>query len=104
MNHFLVAVLTLFAVPFSVGAATFATFVEGTLVPFVDGYVIRLFYALAFLFFILGIARGFFMPDASDEHRAEGKAMAVWGIIALVVLFGLWSIIGMFVQFLRAGV
>jgi hypothetical protein len=57
----------------------------------VNGAVMPLLYALAFFFFLFGVARLFFSD--SDEKRTEGRKFAIWGIIALAVMFGIWGII-----------
>ena len=76
--------------PLAAGAATFREFVNEEVVPLGDA-VISLFYGLAFLFFIFGMFRFFFSSD--QEHREKGKSFALWGIIGLVVLFGVWGFV-----------
>ncbi|HRH24145.1 MAG TPA: hypothetical protein PK109_00960 [Candidatus Paceibacterota bacterium] len=70
---------------------SFAEFVDGKIVPLIDGAVIPLLYALAFIFFLIGVAR-FFFADG-DESREKGKQFALWGIIAFFVLFSVWGIV-----------
>jgi hypothetical protein len=70
---------------------TFASWVDGVVVPIVDKGIIPLLYSLAFLFFIFGIARFFF--SSNEEHREQGRAFAIWGIIGLFVLFSIWGIV-----------
>lgn len=77
--------------PLYLQAATFRQIVDDTIVPFVDNAVIPLLYALAFLFFMYGMARFFLSP--SEEAREMGRQHAVWGIIALAVLFSIWGIV-----------
>lgn len=70
---------------------TFAAWVYGIVVPIVDGGIIPLLYALAFLFFLIGMARFFFAY--SEENRQKGKQFALWGIIGFVVLFSVWGLV-----------
>ena len=77
---------------------SFRELVEGTIVPGVDGVLIPLLYALAFLFFIYGVATTFFSYE--EEKRKEGRKFALWGIIALVVLFAVWGIVKIFLAVL----
>lgn len=70
---------------------TFREFVDNQLVGFVDGTIMPLLYALAFFFFVFGIARTFI--TSNEEKRAQGRQLALWGIIAFVVLFGVWGIV-----------
>lgn len=73
------------------GGPSFANLVNGTIVPIIDQGIIPVLYALAFLFFLFGVVRFFF--STNEEVRKEGRAFAFWGIIGLVVLFGVWGIV-----------
>lgn len=81
---------------------TFNQFVNGFVVGAIDGYIMPLLYAFAFLFFVYGIATHFF--SSSDEKRAEGRKFAFWGIIGLVVMFAVWGIVRLFLNVLTGGV
>lgn len=70
---------------------TLNEFVNERLVGIFDGAIMPLLYALAFFFFIYGVARLFFSD--SDEKRAEGRQFALWGIIGLVAMFAVWGIV-----------
>ena len=70
---------------------TFAQLVYGTIVPIVDRGIIPFLYAIAFLFFLFGVAR-FFFSD-SEENRKKGKDFALYGIIGFFVLFSVWGIV-----------
>ena len=58
----------------------------------VNGSVIPLLFALAFIFFLINIVRFFFI-DTSEEGREKGKKALLWGLIALVGLFCVWGIV-----------
>lgn len=81
----MVAPLTTFA------AQTFAQIVDGFFVPLGD-LVVAVLYALAFLLFLFGVLR-FFLASGNAEMREKGKQLMLWGVIALVVLFGVWGIV-----------
>jgi hypothetical protein len=70
---------------------TFAELVYGTIVPIVDSLIVPLLYAAAFLFFIIGIFRYFIAGD--DAKRTEGRSFAIWGLIALAVIFSVWGLV-----------
>mgnify|MGYP001556874506 CR=1 FL=1 len=76
----------------------FAGIVSG-LVSFVDTSVIPLLFALAFIFFLIGMVR-FFFSD-SDENRAKGRQFAIWGLLGLAVLVSIWGIVIVFVAVLQ---
>lgn len=63
---------------------TFASFINGVLMPFL--------FAGAFLLFLVNIVRYFILEGASEEGREKAKRNAIWGIVAFVFLFSLWTI------------
>ncbi|HEY0010436.1 MAG TPA: pilin [Candidatus Paceibacterota bacterium] len=69
---------------------SFKDIVNTSLVPLGD-LVVTLLYALAFLFFLFGVVRYFFADG--EEARTKGKQHIFWGIIGLVVLFGVWGLV-----------
>lgn len=77
---------------------TLSQFINVRIVGIFDGVITPLMFALAFLFFIYGVARLFF--SSSEEKREEGKKFALWGIIGLVVMFAVWGIVQLFLNLL----
>lgn len=57
----------------------------------VDRAIMPLLYALAFILFLIGMVRFFFM--GGEESRQKGRVFMLWGIIGFVVLFSVWSIV-----------
>jgi len=86
----ILALLSVVLMPSIAAAASLKEFVEEDIIPLGDA-VIALFYGLAFLFFLFGMFRYFFSMDA--EERQKGKSFAIWGIVGLVVLFGVWGFV-----------
>lgn len=76
---------------------TFAQVVDHIVV-FVDVYLIPLLYSLAFLLFLVGLLRFFF--TGGEENRKKGKTFLLWGLIAFVVLFGLWGMVNLLLSIL----
>ncbi|HEY0948159.1 MAG TPA: hypothetical protein VGE53_01555 [Candidatus Paceibacterota bacterium] len=74
-------------------AASFKEF-TASIVSIVNTAVMPLLYALALLFFFIGMARFLFM--GGEENRQKGKALMLWGIIGLVVMFSVWGIVRLF--------
>lgn len=70
---------------------TFKDLVDGRIVPFIDGILIPFLYAIAFLAFVVGIVKFFFL--GGEENRKQGREFALWGIIGFVVLFSLWGLV-----------
>ncbi len=80
------------------------TFLDFTnsIVGLVDGAVIPLLYALAFIMFLIGMVRFFFM--GGEEARQKGKQFMLWAIIGFVVLFSVWGIVRLLLSVLPGGV
>ena len=66
----------------------------------VDTAVMPLLYALAFLLFLIGMVRFFFMEG--EEGRQKGRVFMLWGMIGFVVLFGVWGIVRLLLSVLPA--
>ena len=80
---------------------SFADLVYKNIVPFIDGTLIPLLYAVALGFFLFGILRFFF--SGGEENREKGKKFALWGIIGFVVMFSVWSIVKILLEALPGG-
>jgi len=76
---------------FAASSLTFQGWVDGYVVKFVDTAVIPLLYILAFLFFLFGMVKYFFMGGA--ENREVGRTYALWAIIGMVVIFSVWGLV-----------
>lgn len=61
------------------------------IVKFVNASIIPLFYTLAFLFFVIGMVRFFFL--GGEENREKGRQFMLWSIIGFVVMFSVWGIV-----------
>lgn len=82
---------------------TFAQIVDNIVV-IVNHYIIPTMFALAFLFFLAGVARYLIIGQAQgdEESKEKGKHLALAGIIGFVVLFGIWGIINLLLQLLTS--
>ncbi len=80
------------------------TFLDLTnsIVGLVDSAVIPLLYAIAFIMFLIGMVRFFFM--GGEEARQKGKQFMLWAIIGFVVLFSVWGIVRLLLSVLPGGV
>lgn len=72
---------------------SFAQLVQA-LAGLVDTAVIPLLYAIAFIAFLIGMVRYFFM--GGEEARQKGREFMLWSIIGFVVLSSMWGIVHLF--------
>lgn len=48
---------------------------------------------LAVLFFLINVVRYFIIGGANEESQQKAKTLALWGIIAFVIISGFWGIV-----------
>ena len=83
--------------PLGARAASLAELTDDIIV-LVNGSIVPLIYALAFLVFIIGMVRFFFL--GGEEGREKGKQLMLWGIIGFVVMFSVWGIVNLLLTIL----
>lgn len=60
---------------------------------FLNGYVVPLLIAIAFLVFVWGMFKYFIRGGASEESRGEGKKLLLWSILGFVLIVSLWGLV-----------
>lgn len=60
---------------------------------FIGGVLIPLVFALAFLAFIWGLFLYFIAGGADEEKRAQGKQLAIWGVVGFFVMVSVWGLV-----------
>jgi succinate dehydrogenase/fumarate reductase cytochrome b subunit len=73
------------------------------LVGTVLGKLVPLIVAFAFLFFIWNAFRYFILGGANPDEQAKAKSLAIWGILAFVVIISLWGMVRIFVDVFNVG-
>ena len=69
---------------------TFITDTSG----FINDILIPILLAVAFLVFIIGVARYFLAAGEDTEgSRKQGKSLMLWGVFAFVVIVSIWGIV-----------
>jgi hypothetical protein len=87
--------------PFFASAALNASPLEeyiGSIVSFINGYVIPLIIAAAIVCFNWGMFQYFVLGGANEEKREKGKQVAVWAVIGLVLMLSLQGIVMLLVE------
>ncbi len=59
----------------------------------ISNTLIPLLFALAIVIFLWGVTQ-FIMNSGEEAKRTQGKQFMIWGIIALTVMIGVWSLVG----------
>ena len=80
---------------------TFAQFIQGGngsvgVIGLLSIVVVPVIFALAFLVFIWGVVKYFFINNGGDEGKlAEGRQFVLLGILGMVVLFSVWGLVNL---------
>jgi hypothetical protein len=56
--------------------------------------VIKLLFALAFIYFLWGVAQMILNAD-SEEGRTTGRDHIMWGVIGMTIMFSVWGIMNL---------
>jgi succinate dehydrogenase/fumarate reductase cytochrome b subunit len=56
--------------------------------------LILLLFALAIVYFLFGVFQ-FLMNQENEEKKTSGKSHMLWGIVGIVIMLGVWTILGM---------
>lgn len=62
---------------------------------FINGYLVPLIFAVAFLLFLWGVFRYFIAGGDSDENRKEGRQFILYAIIGFVLMVCVWGIVNL---------
>lgn len=65
---------------------------------FLNDAVIPFLIAIAFLFFLWNATKYFIIQSDTEEGRRKARQLALWGIIAFVVIVSIWGITNLFVE------
>jgi len=65
----------------------------GALLTFINGTLVPLVFALAFLVFIWGVFQYFIQGGGDETKREQGKQLMLWGIIGFVLMVSIWGIV-----------
>jgi len=59
--------------------------------------LINVLFALALLFFLYGVVE-FLVNQDNEEKRTAGRKHMLWGIVGLVIMFGVWFFMNLIVD------
>jgi succinate dehydrogenase/fumarate reductase cytochrome b subunit len=65
---------------------------------FGDNIIVPFLLALAGLMFMWNAFRYFILGGANEESQAKARTLALWGIIAFVLILSLWGIVNLLVE------
>lgn len=103
MNTYKLLPIFTFAASFGAPASAFAqggintsaiTPYSQGIVDLINGVIVPVLLAIAFLIFLWGLYKYFIWNNDSESEKMEGRKFAMWGIIGFVVIFSVWALVG----------
>jgi len=92
-----IAAASLWALPALVLAQTSVFSLAATITNIINGVLVPLVFAIAFLVFIWGVFKYFIQGGDSDEKRGEAVKLMLYGIIGFFVMVSVWGLVNILV-------
>src|SRR3989344_5554904 len=67
--------------------------VAQNLIYIINGILVPVIFAVAFIVFLYGIARAYIFSGGDPEKVKEGHRLLMWGLIAFVVMISIWVLV-----------
>lgn len=65
------------------------------IVSFMNGTLVPLIFAIAFLVFLWGMFKTFILGGSDEEKQSEGKKLMMYSIAGFVIMVSLWGIVNL---------
>lgn len=75
----------------------------GSIKSLINGIIVPVLFAVAFLYFIYGVYKYFILGADSDTEVATGRKFVLWGVIGFVVILSLWGLVNVGVGLFNLG-
>lgn len=95
-------VLLLLTTPIFAAAQTAQSLI-GQVGNFFNRTIIPLIFGIALLFFLWNIVRYFIIGGANEADRERARKLALWSILAFVLMVSVWGIVNLLVTGLEFG-
>lgn len=66
---------------------------SGGIIAVINDYLVPTLVTVALIVFLFGIAKAYIISSASEQERAKGHQLILWGIIGFVVILSVWGIV-----------
>ena len=68
-------------------------YVASTIIYIINSVLVPVIFALAFIVFLWGIAKGYIFSIGDEEAVKSGHKLILWGIIGFVVMISIWGLV-----------
>ncbi len=69
----------------------------------INGVLIPIIFAIAFIVFLWGIFKYFIASGANPDERAKGKSLLMYGLIGFAIMLSLWGLVNIVVNTFNLG-
>lgn len=66
------------------------------IVSFINDSLLPFIIAISFFFFLWNAVRYFIIGGANPDDQEKARSLAIWGILAFVVISSIWGIVNIF--------
>ena len=104
MNHFrILGVLGLLSIPSVIHADQNIQTLARGLMDFIMSIVVPLLLAIALFFFVINVIRYFIIETDDVSKRANAKNLALYGVMAFVIILIFWGLVNILVASVGLG-
>jgi len=67
--------------------------IAGTILYIINSVLVPVLFAVAFIFFLYGIAKSYIFSHGEPEAVSEGHRLVLWGIVAFAIMISIWGLV-----------
>ncbi|OGG48516.1 hypothetical protein A3G63_03135 [Candidatus Kaiserbacteria bacterium RIFCSPLOWO2_12_FULL_52_8] len=71
--------------------------VAGTILYIINGVLIPVLFAVAFIVFLYGIASAYIFSNGDPEEIKKGHKLVFWGVVAFAIMISIWGLVNVVV-------
>ncbi|PIR83330.1 hypothetical protein COU19_01195 [Candidatus Kaiserbacteria bacterium CG10_big_fil_rev_8_21_14_0_10_56_12] len=75
------------------GCASTICGIANTILYLINNVLVPVLFAVAFIFFLYGIAKAYIFSQGEPEKVSEGHRLVLWGIIAFAIMISIWGLV-----------
>ena len=67
--------------------------IANTVLYIINAVLVPVLFAVAFIFFLYGIAKAYIFSKGDPEEVSQGHRLVLWGIIAFAIMISIWGLV-----------
>jgi hypothetical protein len=78
--------------------ASYITDLGDVIIGVINGILVPVLFALAFIIFLWGIAKAYIFSSGDPAKVKQGHTLILWGLIGFAVMFSIWGLVNIVVD------